>query len=72
MRGCRVNILSYKLINLLIWICSKTIILNEEFTKEVNLLDERFKIFLKNVSENDASWWKEFDVKKLVKNNSIK
>jgi hypothetical protein len=35
--------------------------------KDVNLLDERFKVFLKNISQNADSWWKDFDVKKFGK-----
>jgi hypothetical protein len=47
-------------------------ILNSAFAKEVNLLDERFKVFLKGVRKNDDSWWKDFDTENLVNNNSKK
>jgi hypothetical protein len=47
-------------------------ILNSAFAKEVNLLDERFKVFLKDVRENDDSWWKDFDTENLANNNSNK
>jgi len=41
-------------------------ILNKEFRTEVDLLDERFRIFMKEDNPSNDLWWLDFTKEKII------
>jgi len=41
-------------------------ILNKEFRTEVDLLDERFRIFMKEDNPSNDLWWVDFTKEKII------